>query len=173
MHGPWGRGQDVKLMISHLCWMPESLGLHANPFSKLDLGLPGSMSTGFSVFIQKCSPLISFFFHSLVMYVRRQKSSVGFTQSFLGFLSHQVKLSWAMPPVNDYFQPILPFRKLFSWYTSQNLHFLTPSHYVYLSPYISNFLFPNWIWNPCAQLTVSCRIVHIQLTSYFLLEKPF
>lgn len=113
------------------------------------------------------------FFHSSVMYVRRQKSSVGFTQSFLGFLSHQVKLSWAMPPVNDYFQPILPFRKLFSWYTSQNLHFLTPSHYVFLSPYISNFLFPNWIWNPCAQLLVSCRIVHIQLTSYFLLEKPF
>lgn len=71
-------------MISHLCWMPESLGLHANPFSKLDLGLPGSMSTGFSVFIQKCSPLISFF--SLFSDVCKETEKLSWIHSVISWL---------------------------------------------------------------------------------------
>lgn len=89
MRGPWGRSQDVKLMISHLRWMPESLDRHEYPFLKLDLSLPGSMSTGFSVFIQKCSPLISLsaLFNDVCKETEKLSwiHSVGFTQSFLGF----------------------------------------------------------------------------------------
>lgn len=80
----------MKLTISHLHRMPESLGLHANPFLKLDLGLPGSTSTGFNVFIQKYSPLISLL--ALFNDVCKETEQLSWIRSVISWLFCPIKL---------------------------------------------------------------------------------
>ena len=71
--------------------MTESLGLHANPLLKLDLGLPESRNTGFSVLIQKYLPLISLFV--LFSDVCKDTKKLSWIRSVISWLFCPIKLN--------------------------------------------------------------------------------